>query len=156
MTDSNYLFQLAEPTSSSKNRPKSAPFDNFDVNAPVNSFRVILRRSPSGFGFKLSLDGSHQITHIESGSPVSSKDVRIGDRLIRVNGTRTDSMPYRDIQKLLSEVKGDSELRFIRASASESEGPTIAHPSRSKTLNPKIQNSNNIQWHQDALEAEGR
>merc|ERR1711972_818261 len=113
MTDPNFLFQLAEP-SPSKNRPKSAPFDNFDVNAG-NSFCVILRRSPSGFGFKLSLDGSHQITNIESGSPVSAKDVRVGDRLIRVNGTRTDSMPYRDIQKVLSDVKGDTELRFIRS-----------------------------------------
>ena len=79
---------------------------------------------------------------IECGSPVASKDILVGDRLIRVNGTRTDNMSYRDLTELLQRTRGDTELKFSRSDSA-------IHKS---SLNPKIQNSNNIQWHNDAIE----
>jgi len=78
---------------------------------------------------------------------VAGKDIRIGDRLIRVNGTKTENLPYFELQRLLQEVKGHAELKFTRQNTPEIGAPLIT---RSNTL--PIQNKNNIQWHKDAIE----
>ena len=69
---------------------------------------------------------------VEPDSPAEREDIRIGDRLIRANGTRLDQLPHREMQRVLQESRGHTELVLLRRTKSmESRDfrPEVSSPS---------------------------
>jgi C-terminal processing protease CtpA/Prc len=55
---------------------------------------------------------------VEPDSPAEREDIRVGDKLIRANGTRLDQLPHREMQRVLQESRGHTELVLLRRTKS--------------------------------------
>ncbi|CAH8849159.1 unnamed protein product [Trichobilharzia szidati] len=63
--------------------------------------RIEVPRSSSGFGFRLRNEYPCYIDHILSGSSAEKSGVRIGDRLLKVNGEDVTNMTHENVASLI-------------------------------------------------------
>ena len=93
---------------------RSCSSSGLDPTVNIVQKEIVIFGSMNDLGFVLRSDNPPSISYVEDGSRASRKGLKIGDRILGVNGQDVTKIPYQDVVEIIRNSPHAVELEIAR------------------------------------------